>query len=146
MLIRCPRCHHRAETSPLITGAKVGKSPGARRMVRRRLHCAHCGLTRELSYRYRIDSPVSGEPIPADPHFREPLWLQAPCAGNVVWAYNLAHLEALESHIRNAVAHATGASGRRELLRRTNVPDWMVTNAHEVLGALAVLRERALAT
>ena len=34
-----------------------------------------------------------------DDFFGLPLWLQTPCCGDVLWAYNAAHLEALEGYV-----------------------------------------------
>ncbi|MEW9532434.1 hypothetical protein AB0B72_28180, partial [Microbispora sp. NPDC049125] len=44
-----------------------------------------------------------------DPFFGLHLWLQTPCCGNVLWAYNIRHLDLLEGYI--------GADLRERVLR-----------------------------
>jgi hypothetical protein len=46
----------------------------------------------------KVDSAVVGSPV--DPYFQRPVWLQAGCCGNVLWAYNVRHLDLLEAYVQ----------------------------------------------
>jgi hypothetical protein len=76
VLVRCPRCSHRASVV----------------VDRARLTCAHCGLARDSDQR-----GVCGRPV--DPCFGLPLWLQADFRGHTVWAYNARHLQTLRDYV-----------------------------------------------
>lgn len=73
---------------------------------------------------------------PIDPIFRLPLWLQAPCLGQTLWAYNAEHLAVLVGYV--------GAGLREGTLERSAytmveiLPRWMKLARHrgEVLRIL----------
>ena len=52
---------------------------------------------------------------PVDWYFHLPLWLQAPCCGETLWAYNAAHLDFLfENYVRATLReHSRGEHGWR---------------------------------
>jgi hypothetical protein len=83
-----------------------------------------------------------------DPHFGLPLWLQTPCCGDTLWAYNLAHLEFLDSLV-GAELRGRGALGGRSGWRNgslaSRLPRWLkaAKNRDEVLRGIAKLRELA---
>ncbi len=76
------------------------------------------------------------------------LWLQTPCCGETLWAYNLAHVAFLEAYVGARIRCYTGAprdfGGNRTLESR--LPRWMLAAKHRarVLHGLQVLRGKAL--
>lgn len=115
VLVVCPRCAKRAHV--------LGEGMGPRRLT-----CTHCGLVRESG-----KDTVWGEPV--DPWFREPLWLQAPFRGEVVWAFNERHLAELRAHVAADLReHGTGTT--RSTFAR--LPAWLTSakNRDEVLAVL----------
>lgn len=63
----------------------------------RRVTCAGCGYTavwREQTI-HRADGVAA-----VDDYFHLPILLQTPCCGDVLWAYNPAHLDALGEWLR----------------------------------------------
>lgn len=94
VLVVCPRCQRRAvvsQTEPELRG----------RWAPRRLTCPSCGFAKDGG-----GDSYWGACI--DPWFRQPLWLTAPFRGEVVWAFNVAHLEILRDFV---------AAGLREAVR-----------------------------
>jgi predicted nucleic-acid-binding Zn-ribbon protein len=89
-LIVCPKCARRAKV--LLIDEKhnaVGKILFApRKMV-----CLECGHSEVWEKKnVRLDGAF-------DWYFRQPLWLQIPCCQNVLWAYNMRHLEFIEGYV-----------------------------------------------
>lgn len=129
-LVRCPQCGSCASVAP-------EHDPEAHPLFRpRRLTCTHCGLAqRWKNHSLTIDS------LPTDWYFHLPLWLQAPCVGRVLWAFNAAHLSFLEGYVR--------ATDRRRIpyvnrSAASRLPEWIKSakNRAAVLQATAVLGER----
>jgi hypothetical protein len=84
---------------------------------------------------------------PEDPFFGLPLFLQAPCRGEVLWAFNARHLEALGAIVGAAVRERARAAlargegvGSHSMLSR--LPRWMKAagNRRAVLDGLEKLR------
>jgi hypothetical protein len=74
-----------------------------------------------------------------DPWFEQPLWLQAPFRGEVLWAFNLRHLDELRAYVAaQHREHGTGTT--RSTFAR--LPAWM-TSAKNRAGVLAALDELA---
>jgi hypothetical protein len=134
-LVRCRHCDACAEVT-VVTG-RPGWSI--------RLTCSTCGKSKQSGVR------VIYEGRPIDPYFQLPLWLQRPCCGKTLWAYNLGHVAFLEAYL--------GASQRSRRLawnlriraggmRPGHLPQWMkaAKNREEVLRGIASLREMALAS
>ncbi|ONF71350.1 hypothetical protein [Amycolatopsis keratiniphila] len=78
--------------------------------------------------------------MPAVPRYRGlELWLQAPCKGEILWAYREAHLDYLERYV---------ASGLREQAPNRNsslasrLPAWIKSakNRDDVVRALSRMR------
>ncbi|MFT3913737.1 MAG: hypothetical protein QM704_06410 [Anaeromyxobacteraceae bacterium] len=127
---RCPRCER---WIPASAWAPAGD--GRRHDAR----CPRCGNV----VRAAIEawSTLTGAPV--DPWFREPLWLQAPCAGELLWAYNRRHLEHLAAIVGATLRERPGRpGGNASMLSR--LPRWMKAAKHreEVLRAIAALRRR----
>jgi len=162
-LVRCPRCERCAEV------VRAGQSDEAEPMLftPHRLVCAACGYTREWTGApYDAKANITGmklvgvlspaslsrggrrRPViyiggPFDWYFRLPLWLQTPCCGEILWAYNAEHLAYLRGFVTAQLRErAPGASTRSTASR---LPHWMITakNRDEVTRGLERL-ERLL--
>jgi hypothetical protein len=150
-LVRCSRCGRCATVTPRDLAQQGIWAP-------RRFACHHCGHARDwppppledvflrdgewcVRPRHRMPGITIGSP--RDWYFDLPLWLQAPCCGQVLWAYHAWHLTYLEEYIG-----ATLRERRPEVYRSlaARLPSWMKTAKHrdEVLQALARLRARLL--
>jgi hypothetical protein len=134
-LVRCPRCSRRAEVfAP--QGDTDLHAP-------RRVSCVACGYTRpwtgdETSSTNFDHHHASGSSRgicvggPFDWYFGLSVWLQTPCCGHVLWAYNAEHLSFLRRYV--------GAEVReRAVLRNASLasrlPKWIKSakNRDEVL-------------
>jgi len=129
-LVACPRCAAQAwvrdrgaeaEPSTRARPARFGIGQIGANVA---LTCANCGLSRfwaaaapgELTAvdpkRYPPGVVAVGAPV--DWYFHLPLWLQTPCCGETLWAYNAAHLTFLEDFVRATLReHARGPYGWR---------------------------------
>jgi hypothetical protein len=107
----------------------------------RRLICAYCGSTRDWVAQQRNGALV-GVALggPNDPFFNRPLWLQTPCYGHILWAYNSRHLDTLQSYIAADLRERTGPT--MGMLDR--LPAWIKKANHrtEVLRAINRLRDQ----
>lgn len=99
---------------------------------RRRLRCPACGLFKD---EYPASSVVG---VSVDPYFRLPLWLRADCCGHVLWAYNIRHLDLLESYV-GAYLRERGSDPDSMLAK---LPAWLKAAKHrdEVLRTINRLR------
>lgn len=71
------------------------------------------------------------------------LWLQTPCRGHVLWAYDAEHLDFLERYVRAALRER---EPNRNAGLASRLPGWLKSakNRHAVLAACATLRKRLL--
>src|SRR5258706_7227047 len=83
-LVVCPNCSQQA----------IVRDRGEAVTPRVALTCSHCGHNQMRE----ADSISLGGPV--DGYFQQPLWLQAPCCGETLWAYNAAHLAFIEDYAR----------------------------------------------
>jgi uncharacterized protein (DUF983 family) len=146
-LVVCPRCAARARVRD--TGA------GAARRIR--ATCGACGYARGWSGDAsatmvaadagRFGEGVVGMGAPVDWYFHLPLWLQAPCRGHVLWAYNERHLRFLRGYVAAGLRERTRdeAAGWANASLAPRLPAWMLDGAHrdEVMRAIDALLERA---
>jgi len=145
LLVRCSRCQARAHLLQRMDESEP-RHPGMVTRERKellgwRLVCGACGLARDWG-RKEVAWLNGG---PDFPQFGVSLWLQTPCCGEVLWAYNLRHVEFLESYVgarlRERAPDATGHW--RNNTMQSRLPRWML-DAHrreEVLAALGRLRQ-----
>lgn len=125
--IVCPQCARCA----------IVVDRGAYRIV---LSCRFCGYVRD-------ETVVRTSKIGAlvDWYFQIPLWLQTPCCGEILWAYNGQHLAFLEACVvakqRTSVRNEYGWSNRGLMNR---LPAWMklAKNRDEVLHGLDKLQQK----
>jgi hypothetical protein len=98
MYVCCPTCHQcacvmriPADEKELLPG---GGSPRFHRTFSaRKFSCLHCGSTRLWQ------GNVQRRGGPYDWYFRFPLWLQTPCCGEILWAFNEEHVRFLEHYV-----------------------------------------------
>lgn len=106
----------------------------------RRLTCSACPRTADwaghgMSY---------GQPT--DPYFEHALWLQRPCCGEILWAYNPSHLEFLKNYIgatvRNRSSDPKFGWSNKSLASR--LPKWMqiAKNRATILKGISHLEEK----
>src|SRR5713226_1184834 len=86
-LVHCPQCENCARVVPKNNEDTNYFAP-------RRLICTKCGYVKDWAEK---SISIGGE---TDWYFCLPLWLQTPCCGKTLWAYNKEHLDFLESFVR----------------------------------------------
>jgi hypothetical protein len=104
-----------------------------------RLVCGGCGLTKEgAGESYTLGSNYGP---PTDPFMKLDLWLQAPCCGQTLWAYNPEHLDFIEGYVSADLRQGRGNSGWG---LASKLPRWMILrkNRDEVLRGVGKLRRR----
>ncbi|MFT3796632.1 hypothetical protein [Flavobacterium sp.] len=111
-----------------------------------RLICTACGHSKRLSeipqqHQWVSRVLVMGGAI--DPYFHQRLWLIQPVGGNVLWAYNPAHLDFLEQHVQAQLRERNTEHMRNKSLG-SRLPKWMTSakNRESVLKAIGQLREK----
>jgi hypothetical protein len=138
--VACPGCGGRAEVTP-----RPGQ-PEFRYMTDflnrpRRLVCPHCTTTRDWIPNKRDWGRLIADPHgPNDPFFGRPLWLQTPCCGHILWAYNDRHLDTLESYVSAGLRERTNSDPKRGMPCR--LPAWIKKANHrsDLLCAIGLLR------
>jgi hypothetical protein len=101
--------------------------------------CDSCGFARDSA------GKRTSWGSPHDPWFGLPLWLQAPCCGELLWAFNERHLDLLERFVAATVREKPAIMPGRAGSIISKLPAW-VKDAHNreaVLRAIAQLRDRA---
>lgn len=87
-------------------------------------------------------------PEPLDPVFRLALWLQTPCCGETLWAFNGAHVAWLESYVSAMVRQGRPLNQDPTMARNatmaSRLPKWIIDakNRDAVLKGIARLREK----
>jgi hypothetical protein len=127
-LVRCPRCQRRASVIPL-----PGHEP--RLFAPRRVVCAQCGYTKD----WHGKTACMGRAT--DWYFGLPLWLQTPCCGQILWAYNKDHLDFLEAYVRADLRERVPNKNSSVASR---LPTWIKDAHHraEVLCSIERLRRK----
>jgi hypothetical protein len=119
-LVKCPNCGGCAIVQPLNSN-----NDRLRRLV-----CRHCGSS-------KADDP-------AVPTMSYPLWLQATCCGQELWALNLEHLDFLEAFVRakHRERHHLKRPDYRNSTLFSRLPKWIQSRKHrdEILKTIGKLR------
>jgi predicted RNA-binding Zn-ribbon protein involved in translation (DUF1610 family) len=136
VLVRCPQCDSFAIVRCL-------NPENVSRFAPRRFSCKACG-----SYKDWAESGISrtwkNEP-PVDDYFHYPLWLQAPCCGQTLWAYNLEHLDFIEAFVsaglRESQCDENYHWSNRSLFSR--LPRWIQSakNRESILKVIKKIRK-----
>jgi len=121
--VQCPQCQRSARSQCLDQSLTW------------RITCCHCAYTRIASRQSQKMQPMpwwkngwwgevrkySGA---IDPLFGLPLWLQVPCCGEVLWAYNAAHLDFLAQYIQATLRERQGRMGNHHAIA-VRLPRWL---------------------
>ncbi len=144
-LVVCPACSGRAA----VRAETESKPP--------RLTCPGCGRSQDwkaTAYGVLFSRPASGWPEgqfaigdAADAYFHLPLWLQAPCVGHTLWAFNERHLAFLRDFVgaTDRSVPQRLASEPLNTLLASRLPRWIQVgkNRRVILKALSKLEVRA---
>lgn len=124
-LVVCPRCQGRAE---VVVQDSMTALP--------RVVCSRCSYAEAKKWHGNV--PVGS---PLDSSTGLPLWLQTPCAGQVLWAWNAWHLDFLERYVSADLRERT-PNVNKSLASR--LPRWIKSakNRDDVLKGIGRLRER----
>lgn len=137
VLVRCPRCGGCATVTPGPGIPADENAAGSKsRPLHRRLRCTGCGFFKDLP----VGSAVVGSPI--DPYFQRPVWLQASCCGNVLWAYNVRHLDLLEAYVQARLRERGEVAPGAPMSLVERLPTWLKSakNRTEILRTIKRLR------
>ena len=144
-LVVCPQCSQRA----------LVRDRGQTLQPRVLLACPHCGynqfweatapviMTARNRQHYKRGQIGIGDAV--DWYFHRPLWLQQPCCGATLWAYNPTHLAFIEDYVhallRERQPDAQGWSNRS---LRSRFPKWMqaAKNRTAVLACIEKLKQK----
>lgn len=143
ILVVCPNCEGKALVRADSLDAPTPDISAAK------LVCTACGFNKTLENipKRKDDKQKRGKVLvfgaPLDPFFHLPVWLQTEFSGEVLWAYNLEHLDFLAAHVgaklreRNGFQFNVRSIGAR-------LPRWMTAadNREAVLKAIAKLRAK----
>ena len=103
----------------------------------RKLSCFHCGYTKTWQGNGR------GRSGPQDWYFGLPLWLQTPCSGKILWAFNEEHVSFLERYVTATQRIKFRAKGQiRNGTMASRLPLWMKSakNRDEIVKGVARLK------
>ena len=96
-LVKCPRCDSCAKVKRIEPENQDWFAP-------RRFSCKGCGSSSDWVEK-EIKRFWNNQPV--DDYFHYPLWLQIPCCGQILWAYNLRHLDFIEQFVAAKVRERT---------------------------------------
>ncbi len=143
MLVVCPQCGGCALVVPR-PGLPAPRYFSELLFQPRRLACGGCGAVADWEPEVR-GAGLAGAVLGGseDPFFRRPLWLQTRCAGQILWAYNEAHVNELSAYVGAQLRERGGARPTMAMFAR--LPPWMKRsdNRSEVLAGLETLRALA---
>lgn len=144
ILVTCPQCNHRA-----VVHAEDFNSP-AYVLEEVKVVCTGCGYNKKLHHISKRHDPKQkrgnvlkfGSPV--DPFFHLPAWLQTEVSGNILWAYNLEHLDFLAAHVGAKHRERHGSPLRVRSIG-ARLPRWMTAAGHRdmILREIDKLREKA---
>ncbi|WP_328444668.1 hypothetical protein OG780_03850 [Streptomyces sp. NBC_00386] len=139
ILVVCPKRGGRALVVPL-PGIGAQKYFSDLLFRPRRLTCSGCGAVAGRSAEQRDTALVGAVPGGTeDPFFRRPLWLRTRCAGRILWAYDVEHVDVLAAFVGARLRERRASQTRATFAR---LPAWTKSAGHrdEVPAGLAALR------
>ncbi len=137
VLIVCPGCGGRASIVPF---------QGEQKKQQVRATCFNCGYNDVKSsetscFYWQKDNPTDG-------YFGHELWLKKDCSGHSLWAFNMKHLEFLESYVSAALRERSGKgkTGWTNSSLASRLPKWIKSgkNRQALLSAIRDLKDMAL--
>lgn len=135
VLVRCPRC----QSCALVACRNLEI---VHLFAPRRFSCQSCGASKDWAGQ---EVGNTDSEVPVDPYFHYPLWLQIPCCGNILWAYNARHLAFIEDFVqatlRERQPDEQNSGSNRSLASR--LPRWLQSrkNRDAILKAIATLQQ-----
>ncbi|MEI2329303.1 hypothetical protein [Priestia megaterium] len=130
ILVKCPNCELCARVVKL--DKKLSGSTHS-------CTCPHCGYLDVTN----TDSQGPLELSEAvDPFFQLPLYLETICPERRLWAYNLDHLQYIESYIEVKTCGACFD----ELSVEHSLPDWVIHKQEEALSEIQRLKDTVFCT
>ncbi len=143
VLVVCPKCSGKA-----LVRATDFDTPKYE-ISEVKIICAGCGFNKNLENLSKRHDPkqkrgnvlIFGSPV--DPFFHLPVWLQADFSGEILWAYNLEHLDFLAAHVGAKLRERNGFKFRVRSIG-ARLPRWMTSagNREAVLKVMEKLREK----
>lgn len=143
VLVVCPKCAGKA-----LVRAEDFNTPKYE-ISEVKVVCTGCGFNKTLENLSKRQDPhqkrgnilIFGSPV--DPFFHLPVWLQADFSGEILWAYNMAHLDFLAEHVGASLRERNGFKFRVRSIG-ARLPRWMTSagNREAVLKAIEKLREK----
>jgi hypothetical protein len=123
-------------------GSNLGfkMKPTKTKTITQKVTCNIC--TNENEYEIYWEKYFQNKAI--DPHFGLDLWLQTNIKSNVLWLYNLEHLEFLKEYVSSKLRED---SGRNKYSLITNLPQWIkdAKNRELIVKKLTKLKENFIA-
>jgi hypothetical protein len=140
ILVLCPECQNKAH---IVLQDRSRPYSASRYMENRNFDCTSCGVSKKWELGKAKNKAVKLDGT-KDPFFGFALFLQAPCKGEVLWVYNLRHLEYLKNYIgatqrkRVKVSDDIDGSSWRNASIASRLPQWMqlAKNRPEILSAI----------
>ena len=134
ILVVCTVCRNCAVVRQICQGVPSGSDPPVC------LICAGCGQKQEWINKLSFSSEDS---IPRDPFFHATLWLQTPCCGRTLWAFNGYHLKYLQQFVSATLRQrrCDPESGWKNSSLISRLPGWIKSakNRASVLKGIAKL-------
>jgi hypothetical protein len=137
-LVECPRCGHCTKVQP---AAKIVRR--FHKIQTRRVVCGACAYVKE--WPKDADATILGYILhntAFDWYFKLPPWLQTPCCGEVLFAFNAEHLSYIEAFMLADLRDAV----HRNWSLASRPPKWIQHrhNRDDVLAGIERLRQRLL--
>lgn len=148
VLVVCPRCSACARLD-WLSARDERRGDRIVRMAGYRLVCPSCVHVADWRKRFQHECPPTLGLGPELAGFELEVWLQRPCCGETLWAYNAKHLSFLAEYVgaelrerwpdTNEGWQPLGGPGRR-------LPRWMLSakNRQAVLAGVKALRRLLL--
>lgn len=144
--VRCPNCHKCAQVRRIPAdeemiladdSGRFGSRSFRRSFSPRKVSCLHCSYTR--IWKGKAHDGLAQQ----DWYFGLPLWLQTPCCGKILWAFNEEHLSFLERYVTANQRLKFSAAGRiRNGTMASRLPTWIkrAKNRDEVVKGITKLK------
>lgn len=132
VFVVCPKC------GACASQIRTKELDANRTAYVRNLTCGACGLARKGGALI-LPGAYSAKPTELD------LWLQTPCCGETLWAFNLRHVETIESYVQARLREQHKINDHWSNTTFVNrLPQWMkaAKNRDEILKAIARLKAK----
>ena len=137
VLVVCPKC------GACASQIRTKELDANRTAYVRNLTCRACGLARKGGTLILPGANLPGT-YPSKPPELD-LWLQTPCCGQTLWAFNLRHIETIESYVRAELREQHKVDDHWSNTSLVNrLPQWMkaANNREDILKGIARLKAK----